>query len=134
MGQTNDKTTKRRTTGGGRPRAERFDGARFVQYELSEVESIQCKAWTLDGESAWQALLPLLDEGYGFTVKYDGYSQSYACFVQIRGDESHPNSGLILTGRGSTPLKAVKQALFKHQAIDASWVQYGERRFSELDD
>jgi len=134
MGQTNDKPSKSRARNGGKPHAERFNGARFVQYELDSVEALACKGWSLDGDAAWQAMLPLLDEGYSFTVKYDGYSQCYACFVQIRGDENHPNSGLILTGRGSTPHKAVKQALYKHQAIDASWVQYGERRTTELDD
>jgi len=134
MGQTNDKPNKRDGRSGKPSTVERFSDVRFVQYELNEVESKQCKSWSLDAAETWDAMLPLLDEGYAFTVKYEGQNNCYACFVALRGVENHPNSGLILTGRGSTPSKAVKQALFKHNAIDASWVQFGERRATVLDD
>lgn len=134
MGQTNDKPSRGRRGSSSRPAAERYDGARFVQYELNEVEAQQCKAWSLDGDDTFTAMLPLLDEGYSFTIKFDRYSDCYACFIQIRGAPDHPHAGLILTGRGSTPHKAVKQALFKHQAVDATWVQYAERRLPALDD
>lgn len=134
MGQTNDKEKRpvRRARSAGT--AERFNDAKFVQYELDKVEQQQCKAWALDAADAWAEMLPLLDEGYSFTVKFDGFSNCYACFVQVRGVPDHANSGLILTGRGSEPFKAVKQALFKHKAIDATWLPYAERRYPDLDD
>jgi len=134
VGQTNDKPNKP-GRGATRPRnAERFNAARFVQYELDEAERQSCKGWSLDGDQLWLEVLALLDDGYTLSCKWDTFSESYACFVQIRGNDQHPNAGLILTGRGSTPAKACKQAIFKHKAIDASWLQFAERKQQVLDD
>jgi len=134
VGQTNDKPSKR-GSGTGRPgKVPRFDQSRFVQYELDEAEAAQCKAWVLSEEDAWNGVLSMVDEGYSISLKYDTYSSSYACFVQVRGDDAHINAGLILTGRGSSPYKAVKQALFKSSAIGPSWLEHAERRSQTPDD
>lgn len=134
MGQTNDKTTHRARAKSDNGGPSRWNDARFVQYELDKAELAQCKAWNLDAEGIWLELLALCDDGYSASVRYDGQSNSYACFLQVRGDPAHVNANLILAGRGSSPAKAVKQAIFKHRAIDASWVQYAERRVEPLDD
>lgn len=134
MGQTNDKVKARSSNGRAPAKASRFDGARFVQYELDEAQKAQCKAWGLSESDCWLAVLPLLDDGYSLTVKFDTYSEAYAAFLQVRGQADHVNSGLVLSGRGSSAYKAVKQLLFKLDAIGPSWVQYAERRVQDLDD
>lgn len=134
MGQTNDKPSRRAQSAPRTERSGRFNDVRFVQYELDEVQRKQCKAWDLSGDDLWLESLSLLDDGYTFSLKYDEYSQSYACFVQVRNQPDHVNAGFILAGRGSTPAKALKQALFKHRAIDAAWAGYGERRSQVVDD
>jgi len=134
VGQTNDKTSVKRQ--GRKPveQAARFDSSRFVQYELDALEQAKCKAWQVSADDLWGHVLALADEGYSLALKYDTFSEAYACFVQVRGQSDHINAGLILTGRGSEPKKALKQALFKMDAIGPSWVQYGERRKADLDD
>lgn len=134
MGQTNDKRIGSRKRAAGNTRTERFNDARFIQYELDEAQRTACKGWDLDGDNLWLEVLALLDSGYSVSVRFDQASAAYACFVSVRGDDEHPNAGLILAGRGSTPAKAVKQAIFKHKAIDASWLQFAERRNEVVDD
>lgn len=134
MGQTNDKRASPRKRPSGDSRAERFNDARFVQYELDEAQRKSCKGWSLDGDDLWLEVLALLDSEYTVSVRFEPASTAYACFVTVRGNDQHPNAGLILTGRGSTPAKAVKQAIFKHKAIDASWLQFAERRSEVIDD
>jgi len=134
MGQTNDKSASKRTPAKAGKQAARFDGSRFVNYELDLSEQAACKGWSVTADDLWGDVLALLDDGYSITAKFDSYSDAYACFVQVRGQEDHANAGLILTGRGSTPFKAVKQAIFKHRTIGPSWVQYAERRSPVVDD
>lgn len=134
MGQTNDKVKQGNGHARGRRAAARFNDVRFVQYELDEAERAACKAWDMDAAALFLAGAGLCDDGYTLTLKFDAYSDAYACFVQVRGESEHVNAGLILAGRGSTPEKALKQALFKHHAIGPSWVQYAERRVPVIDD
>lgn len=134
MGQTNEKTSRKPVRKPKDERAARFDSSRFVQYELDAAETAKCKAWDVSSDDLWGHILALVDDGYSITLKYDNWSEAYACFVQVRGQDDHVNAGLVLTGRGSIPTKALKQALFKMDAIGPSWVQYGERRTTVLDD
>lgn len=134
MGQTNDKAKPARNGAARAKTVSRFDGSRFVQYELDAKELAECKGWDLDGDALWLEVLAFVDDGYSVSVKYDSYSNAYACFIQVRGQDDHVNAGLILSGRGSTPAKACKQAIFKARAIGPSWVQYAERRQPVIDD
>jgi len=134
VGQTNDKTSVKRPRRQAVQQGTRFDSSRFVQYELDQAEQAKCKAWSVSADDLWGHVVALADDGYSVTLKYDGFSESYACFIQVRGQGDHVNAGLILTGRGSEPKKALKQALFKMDAIGPSWVQYGERPKAVLDD
>lgn len=134
MGQTNDKAKRPANRNSSNGKAARFDSSRFVQYELDAAEAQKCKAWDVSADDLWGHVLALADDGYSITFKFDSWSEAYACFVQVRGQDDHVNAGLILTGRGSTPSKALKQACFKMDAIGPTWVQYGERRQAVLDD
>ena len=134
MGQTNDGRAGKPGRSSRATQAPRFNAARFVQYELDEEQSRQCKAWQLDDSSLLLELLALVDDGYTVTARYDTFSDAYACWVQVRGDDSHVNNGLILSGRGSTPAKAIKQAIFKHRAMDGDCRANSERVRPENDD
>jgi hypothetical protein len=116
-------------------KASRFNDAKFVNYELDKTAQASCKAWSIDASALFDGILKMCEVGYRFTLKYDHYSKAYACFVQQTEDKGK-NSGYILTARGSTPEKAVKQALYKHYEVMAGdWEDFGERsKLDEIDD
>jgi len=113
----------------------RFNDAKFVQYELTPSEKEACKVWATGFDELDTCMLNLADEGYRIAVKFDDYSHAYSAFVQIF-EPDHAHYNCILTGRGSTPLKAIKQACFKHFVVfDQEWGTWLERReSSEIDD
>jgi len=108
----------------------------FVQFELDDKQNKACKAWNLTLEELDDLLFKLSDEDYQFSLRYDSYGKCEGAWMQKRGDKGH-NAGLILAGRGSTPLKALRNLLFKHSVLDGEWpapdVKIGERRI-EIDD
>jgi hypothetical protein len=108
----------------------------FVQLELDEKQHKACKAWQPTLDELDDILYKLTDEDYMLTFRYDRFGKCEGCWLQKYGDKG-TNGKLILQGRGSTPLKALKQVLWKHKACDEIWpepdVKIGERRV-ELDD
>lgn len=122
---------------GMRPgRASRFNEKKFINFELDVQLQKRCKEWAVGDTQLWEAMGVWNGDGYKATFKWDGYSKSFAVFVST-DDETSPNFGYILTGRGSTPAKAWKQAIFKHQiCFDGNpWSGYAERPDSaEMDD
>jgi len=136
MGYGSQGTKKdRAASAANKPKKERFNETVFINYELDKTAQAACKAWSLTSESAFHALLGLLDEGYRVTLKFDDYSDSYASFMQQQAAEG-VNYGFTLTGRGSTPEKALKQLLYKHfEVMGELWEQFaGAPRGSEIDD
>ena len=116
-------------------KSERFNDVQFIQRELDKNETAACKAWDVDESHVFDAIHKLCEGEYSFSLKWDSFSDCYACFVQFRGEDG-PNKGFILTGRGSSPFKAAKQALFKHyQLLDCLWEEFAERKLVvEIDD
>jgi len=108
--------------------APRFNDAQFVQYELDKTQEAACKAQNVTEADIFASIMEMIDDGYKFTIKWDSYGECYACFIQA-ALPGGPNSGSILTGRGSQPYKAVKQALYKHHVcLQGDWAAYLERR------
>lgn len=106
----------------------------FVNYDLTKDEQAQCKGWTLTLELLDNLVLGMVEQGYNITLNYDTRNSSYGCFIKCR-EAGMVNAGLILTGRGSTPLKAFKQAMFKHTAVyDGTWGAYDTQNGNGLDD
>lgn len=134
MGQTNDKPSKRQRAQGKSEQAPRFNSARFVNYELDIAEQAACKGWDVSADDLWSEVSALVDSGYAVSIKYDARSEAYACFVRAGDGEDSANFGLILTGRGSTPAKCVKQAVFKHRKLEGQWEEFAEKRTTVLDD
>lgn len=113
----------------------RFNDVRFVNYDLTEQERAACKVWMTDLSSLDDAVLKGCEQDYRFSVKWDEKTTSFACYMQSVS-ASGDNAGLLNTGRGSTPLRALKQALYKHFVVfDCQWGGYAERpTMQELDD
>lgn len=135
---TSELEGKRRKTGKSgnqRAKAQRFNDAKFIQHELDKAQMQACKKWEVSEADCLEAVLRLADNGYVVTLKYDDYSEAYSCFVRQSKDDG-PNFGYILAGRGSSPYKALKQALFKHYTVMAEdWEEFaGFDRRAEIDD
>lgn|SRR5512135_81754 len=87
----------------------------FVNRELTAEEKVAQRAWRNDGEAVLALMDEACDDGYKFSLKYDDYSSSYACFL-FPSDDSD-NGSLCLTGRGGTVYRAIAEALYKHVVI-----------------
>lgn len=111
------------------------DKAHFVNANLTDPEKVACKAWLPDLGALDDALLKFTQEGYRVSVKFDDYSAAYAAFCTTV-DPKSPNGGYILAGRGSTPLKAIKQALYAHYGkFEGDWSpHYQQSTQDEFDD
>jgi hypothetical protein len=134
MGQTNDTKSRRQSGKSRQTKAPRFDRSRFIQYELDVAEQAECKGWDVSPSDQWSEVSALVDSGYTVSLKFDTFSEAYACFIRGGDKDGDPNSGLILSGRGSTPAKAFKQACFKNAKIGPDWSEFAEKRTAVLDD
>jgi hypothetical protein len=108
----------------GAPAAKReYDGARdwWVNFELDEALTLECKLWKPDFEELDSMMVRFIEEGYKVQLVYDALHTCHAAYAFVVGDNT-PNKGLILTGRGSAPIRALRQLLFKHyKALDGVW-------------
>lgn len=113
----------------------RFNEAKFVGYSLSKEQKAELKKTVLDEGGYDTMLLRLCEEGYKVTFREDTFNSCHAVWL-VPANEENPNFGYILTGRGSTPLKALKQAAYIHyQVFDSDWgANYQSERGEELDD
>src|SRR4249920_2427825 len=90
-----------------------WDNMMFVNRELSVDEQAECKAM----KNTWDTIdLPLqnfLEDGHSIKITWEERNNCFAVFAST-SKLGHRHWQLILPGRGSTPLKAVKQLLYKH--------------------
>lgn len=110
---------------------------KFVRLELTKAQQAECKGWCATLGEFSDFTLNLAEDGYKFNCKWDNYSNAHACFVQRAVDgDGHINEGLCLTGRGSSPFKAIKQALYKHFIVlEGVWGELaGASSAAEIDD
>jgi len=111
-----------------------FTQSEFINFPLSAEQKREIKAWTPTFEDIDNELLKLTEAGYRVTLRWDERSEAHACWVNPTG-EDHSNAGLTLSGRGSTPLKALKQALYIDRLFDGDWAgNYKSFKEEELDD
>lgn len=106
----------------------------FVNYELTKEEQAACKKWEFGIEDYFNAIEKLLDSDYKVSFSQDTYNRCFAAFLTPTKDNK-VNEGMILSGRGSTPLKAFKQLCYKHFHIfDGLWGEFVGARQFDLDD
>lgn len=127
MGQTNNKAAR-----APRPAPKPTYETTFVNFDLDKEQSAQCKAWKMDAAELWAAVMGFLDDGYSLSVQVDDRNACYMCIA--RAKIPGINTGLLLSGRGSTPDKAVKQVLFKHGLLDNDWTTVNGSGRTILDD
>jgi len=118
----------------GKPATERFNDVVFISFPLDVEQKQAIKALQWQIEDYDTTLINLNDAGYKVSLNYDEYNDAYACF--ITPGKNHPtNSGFILTGRGSTPLKALKQAAYVHHVLfDGDWSAWRDTRRNDIID
>jgi len=112
-----------------------FDESKFLSYSLTKEQQAELKKTTMSADDYDNMLLRLEEDGYKITGRYDDFNKAFACWI-MPVEKKHPNYGYILTGRGSTPLKAIKQAAYIHYTIfDQDWpAHYEGKRTEEIDD
>lgn len=118
-----------------KPTQPRFNDVQFVNWSLSPEEKVLCKAWLLSLEDYENALLATIEAGYKITISFDSFRSCFTASI-VPTKEAKSNQGYILTGKGSTPLKAGKQVMFIHYQIMAEeWASYSTMgKSEELDD
>lgn len=106
----------------------------FLNVELDKEQKEALKAMPLWSEEFDQMLLTAVRTGFQISLKVDPFNKCYAAYMQIRLN-SHPCFGRILSGRGSTPLKALRQVLYKHFVVLGEvWNATEAPDFGEYDD
>jgi hypothetical protein len=113
----------------------KFNDAKFINWSLSVEDKASCKAWLNDFGELDDALQSLVSADYKVTMSYSDFNHCYTASIVPTG-EKNVNKGYILTGKGSTTLKAVKQALYIHFMIfNQDWSSYSKVTLDEeLDD
>lgn len=97
----------------------------FLNIQLTDEDRAILKSTAYDN-AAWQADFDKwIDNGFKFTFSTDNYNH---CFQVIgtRQDSDHVDFGILLSGRGSTCLKAFKQWIYIQTRL------IGEVDWSEL--
>lgn len=116
-------------------KAARFNDVKWINWTLSSEQKAEIKAWQVTVEEIDDFEVKIIQEGHKITTSYDNYGDCYTTSIVPTAD-SKTNQGYILTGKGSTPLKSVKQAIYIHvQVFNGDWSSYstGTGR-EELDD
>lgn len=115
------------------PPAPQFKPGQFVNVSLSvdDVFNIKLQAW--HEEEFNDAFSRLCMDGYKTTLRYDQRNQCYAAW--LLPTEGGPNDGYILSGRGSTPFKALKQLAYIHyKLLEGRWDANGDQPRDQIDD
>lgn len=100
--------------------------SKFVPGDLTDDEKKACKVWSAWDDDPDTVITRLIDTHYKVTVKDDSRSKGYVAFITPDGD-GHTFAGWMLGGRGSSPLKAIKQACYRHfVSLDEVWPAYSD--------
>lgn len=114
----NPKKGKKPTTAGNNG----FKG--FLNLSLTDEDKSIIKSTKYDLSDYVTDLDKWIDNGFKFTFSHDDYNH---CFQVIgaRSDRDHRDFGILLTGRGSTAIKAFKQWVYIQTRLvgDADWVE-----------
>lgn len=126
--------SKGNPTTASKAKTPRFNDVVFISFPLSQEQKDEIKAAQWDLEDFDNAAIKLTEENYKVTLTYDEYSSAYAVFITPKGDK-HYNAGFILTGRGSSPHKALKQAYYVHTVLfERDWSGWKDDRKGEAID
>lgn len=108
----------------------------FINYNLTDDEKKFLKEQGVDHERIWDSTESAIEAGWTFKFSWDGYNRSYQVVVSQRHPDS-PQIGYLLSGRGSSPMKALRQALYIGEQLSwdfASFFKLQQRPAEEIDD
>jgi ribosomal protein S26 len=113
----------------------RFNDVTFINWSLTIEQKAEIKAWLVDAEEIDDLETEIIQENCKITRSYDDFSSCYTCSIVPTGKHK-TNFGFILVGKGSTPVKAFKQAVYIHKQVFAGdWSTYSTgSRAEEMDD
>lgn len=95
--------------------------SKFVSVSLTDEDKVACKAWHFD-ETMWMNFMnEMIAQGYKFTTRNDTSGSGYVVWMSTT-TEDHVHKGWMLSGRGSSILKAFKQLAFIHfKVLGEDW-------------
>jgi hypothetical protein len=108
----------------------------FLNLTLTPDDKFTIKGTVYDESLFFADLDRWIDDGYKFTFSRDDYNHAYQV-IGTRQDKEHPDYGILLAGRGSTPIKSFKQWIYIVTALigDSSWSDCLDQKPStEIDD
>jgi hypothetical protein len=88
----------------------------YVNYELSKAEKEDLKGKDFSLEAFAGYIEAMNADSYTVKFAYDYYNRCFQCVLGVN-DPKHENYGIFLSGRGSSPTKALKQAMYIHHTI-----------------
>lgn len=95
----------------------------WVNYTLTLDESLQLKKELFTLDTFDDLCIKLTEGDYSISFSYDTYHSCYSCIFRP-ATADNPNAGYLLSGKGSTPMKAFKQAAFIHwKVFDCNWAE-----------
>lgn len=107
-----------------KPKQPGFGDTKFINYSLSDEQKREIKATSYTPDDFADDLDRVTNSGYKVSFSEDEYNSCSACFFTPKG-EANINKGLILTARGSTMLKAFKQAMYLHYKLfEENWTDW----------
>jgi len=119
---------------GAAQRAKFRPQSEFVRFTLTDEQKKIIKTSSFTASAMSDAIEELTQEGYKITFRWDDYGECQGCWL-VAPDKDNDNAGLILAGRGSTGLKAFKQAYWLHTVeFKAIWPHPTGTSKQELDD
>jgi len=108
----------------------------FINVDLSPEDRSIIKSTAYDMAEWSGDLQKWIDNAFKFTFSYDDYNHSFQV-IGTRQDKEHPDYGIMLTGRGSTPIKAFKQWVYIQTRLigELTWSEMLDTgHTSEIDD
>jgi len=99
----------------------------FINYTLTDEQRQLLKDMGVDHDRLWDTFEALSENGWVVKFSHDFYNHCEQATISC-ADGSNVNAGWYLSGRGSTPMKAFRQALYIAEQIDWELADYGERQ------
>jgi len=118
-----------------RNKSARFNDVTFINWALTVEQKAELKQYAPDAEEIDDLETEIIQENNKITRSYDDFGACYTCSI-VPTAKHKTNYGYILVGKGSTPLKAFKQAVYIHKSIfNGDWSTYSTgSRSEEMDD
>lgn len=110
-----------------------FKPAQFVNVNLTrdQLEAVKATDWTID--KCDSLIHALLFDGFKLTLRYDTRNSCFASW--LIPPDGHRWAGMILSGRGSTPNKSIKQLMYMHHVVlEGRWDTLQDQSPLEMDD